>query len=84
MNVPLITWCFILGLIVVIVVVRILCGISHSGKRHSVVHVRTRHSSRHSHFLEMGQESEEFFVPGDPVKNSRDSRIPIVNADEDE
>lgn len=52
MNTPLITWCAIIALFVVILVIKII----NTARRHT----------RHSHsVIEIGKESEEFYMPGD-------------------
>lgn len=52
MNTPMITWCAIIALFVVILIVKIVnTARSHTGRRHN--------------FLEIGKESEEVYMPGD-------------------
>lgn len=55
MNTPLIAWVCIAAAIALLIMAHIIKATCH----HSV------HSHRH-HFIEIGNERDEFFVPGDP------------------
>lgn len=59
MNYPLLTWCCVVGIIVLLIIVRsaYAIGMGRRGRRP---------------LFEIGSEREEFFVPGDPVKASDD------------
>lgn len=62
MNVPLITWCFIVAIFVTILVVRVVSYLTHDHP----------HAAHRHHLLEIGSEREEFFVPGDPLRSRRE------------
>ena len=63
MNVPFITWCCIAALFVAIVLYKSFNAVSR------------RFTKKH-HFIEIGQEWEEFYVPGDLIiKDKNDSNI---------
>lgn len=63
MNVPLITWCCIAAIFIAIVLFKSLRAISR------------RHGSHHP-VIEIGQEWEEFYLPGDLIiKDKNDSDI---------
>lgn len=57
MNYPLLTWCCVVGIIVLLIIVRF-------------VHATGMGRRGHHPLFEIGSEREEFFVPGDPVKAS--------------
>ncbi len=54
MNTPLITWAIIVGILAVAFIIRGIVYLASSHKRHG-----------RFHFIEIGSEREEFFVPGD-------------------
>ncbi len=65
MDTPFLTWGCIVALFAIIIVYRAVCsGIHH----HSTGSTR---AGRH-HFVELGSEAEEFYVPGDPLPSERD------------
>lgn len=63
LNIPLITWCFIVAVMTALVFVRLFHKIHTSKLRH-------QHAGR---LLTIGSEREEFFVPGDIVKGKDDT-----------
>lgn len=55
MDIPLLTWCGIVGCVVLLVAVRVVCSLRSGPDR------------RHG-FIEIGSEREVFYLPGDPLK----------------
>ena len=68
LNIPLITWCFIVAVMTALVFVRLFHKM-HASR------LRRRHIG---HLLTIGSEREEFFVPGDIVKK-KDETIDDVD-----
>lgn len=70
LNLPLITWCVIVAAMTVLITVRLF----HKGHNPAV----RQHMQPHRHLMEIGNEREEFFVPGDKVSN-RDEAVNDVD-----
>ena len=63
MSQQMIVWCAIVGVLLFAVVFRTLVRVYAQRHRKS--------GSRHRHFIEMGSESEMFYIPGDDVFNDK-------------
>ncbi|MBD5262098.1 MAG: hypothetical protein HDS38_08225 [Bacteroides sp.] len=63
LNLPLITWCVIVVAMTVLITVRLF--------RNEHRHMHPRHRG---HLVEVGNESEELFVPGDSLPDRRYNR----------
>lgn len=61
MNIPLITWSAIVGILLLAVIVRTI-----------ILFINSRKGKRHFRLIEIGSEREEFFVPGDPKNSDED------------
>ncbi|MDE5941284.1 MAG: hypothetical protein K2H14_04155 [Muribaculaceae bacterium] len=61
MNIPLITWCCIAAVSVLIICVRLYHGFTAHHHRHE-----SRSRLHRNRIIEVGSESEELFIPGDP------------------
>lgn len=59
MDTPLFTWLVVVVLFLAALVIRLVAVVRHSHDNHV----------RHRHVVEFGNESEEFFAPGDPLKS---------------
>jgi hypothetical protein len=57
MNTPLVTWSCIVSLLLLLIVLRLL------RKNFSF------NREKHNKFIQLGSESEEFFVPGDTIED---------------
>lgn len=70
MNTPMITWCLIVALIILIAARQIVKSIhQHMRLKHAVA-LRATAQRRHHHLIENGGEWEMLYVPGDT--NGRD------------
>ena len=70
MNTPLITWCCIAAIALLIVMVRVYGAVT-AQRSHALVRKRAD-GHPHHRILEMGRECEEFYIPGD-IAYRRDS-----------
>lgn len=62
-----IIWILVAAFLFIAFVVRIATD-SHAARRTRLQHVHSRHNTK---FIEIGKESEEFYIPGDKADGSR-------------
>lgn len=67
MNTALFVWCLIAGMTVVACVAGLIMKVAgrHGALRHAAAHA----GARHHRLISIGTEREEFFIPGDPLKD---------------
>lgn len=66
LNVPLATWIAVAAAVIIFVIITAIS----SRRRKALRHVKVRRE--HHHIVQIGSETDEFFIPGDPLPD-RDS-----------